>query len=159
MNFIWLCPSTRTPVPKVMKCTILVDTSLFLITVNLVCLIYVWEQRRIFFKEMHFYHMTDMATPMHKSQAPVQVHNPRVYAICNFAHYYYILSLYEPCPGVGRKCFKVALGVCFALKFVKRRFTSLTYLITLCKDVTFPLITKFKTNKYLSNLSVNRIPN
>ena len=37
----------------------------------------------------------------------------------------------------------------------------LTYLITLpvCKDVTFPLITKFKINKYLSYLSVNRIPN
>ena len=32
-------------------------------------------------------------------------------------------------------------------------------LITLSKDVTFPLITKFKTNKYLSYLSVNRIPN
>ena len=34
-----------------------------------------------------------------------------------------------------------------------------TYLITLCKDVTFLLITKFKTNKYLSYLSVNRILN
>ena len=29
-----------------------------------------------------------------------------------------------------------------------------TYLITLCKDVTFPLITKYKTNKNLSYLSV-----
>ena len=37
---------------------------------------------------------------------------------------------------------KVLLGVCFAQKFVER-FTYFTYLITLCKDVTFPLITKF----------------
>ena len=54
--------------------------------------------------------------------------------------------------------FKVAFGVCFVLKFVERRFTFFN-LITLCKDVTLPLITKFKTNKYLSYLSVNRIPN
>ena len=33
------------------------------------------------------------------------------------------------------------------------------YLITLGKDVTLPLITKFKTNRPLSNLFVNRIPN
>ena len=56
------------------------------------------------------------------------------------------------------KMFKVALCVCFVLKLVERRFTFF-YLITLCKDVTLPLITKFKTNKYLSYLSVNRIPN
>ena len=58
--------------------------------------------------------------------------------------------------------FKVALGVCFELKSWKEYFILLfTYLIsnTLCKDVTFPLITKLKTNKYLSYLSVNRILN
>ena len=54
--------------------------------------------------------------------------------------------------------FKVALGVCFALKLVER-FTSFHIFNNLCKDVTFPLITKFKTNEYLSYLSVNRIPN
>ena len=52
---------------------------------------------------------------------------------------------------------KVALGVCFALKLWKEYLLLFTNLITLGKDVTFPLITKFKTNKYLSNLSVNRI--
>ena len=56
---------------------------------------------------------------------------------------------------------KIALGVCFALKSWKEYLLPLTYLITLGKDVTFPLITKFKTNKYLSYLhvAVNRIPN
>ena len=34
-----------------------------------------------------------------------------------------------------------------------------TYLINLGKDITFPLITKFKTNRSLSYLSVNRVPN
>ena len=55
--------------------------------------------------------------------------------------------------------FKVALGVCFALKSWKEYLLLITYLITLGKDVTFPLITKFKTNRPLSNLFVNRIPN
>ena len=54
--------------------------------------------------------------------------------------------------------FKVALGVCFALKSWKE-YLLLTYLITLGKDVTFPLITKLKTNRPLSYLFVNRIPN
>ena len=51
--------------------------------------------------------------------------------------------------------FKVALGVCYALKSWKEYLLILTYLSILGKDVTFPLITKFKTNKYPSYLSVN----
>ena len=54
---------------------------------------------------------------------------------------------------------KVALGVCFALKSWKEYLLLFTYLITLGKDITLPLITKFKTNRPLSNLFVNRIPN
>ena len=54
---------------------------------------------------------------------------------------------------------KVALGVCFALKSWKEYLLLFTYLVILGKDVTFLLITKFKTNKYLSYLSLNRIPN
>ena len=54
---------------------------------------------------------------------------------------------------------KVALGVCFALKSWREYLLLFTYLITLGKDVTLPLITKFKTNRSLSNLFVNRIPN
>ena len=54
---------------------------------------------------------------------------------------------------------KVALGVCFALKSWKEYLLLFTYLITLGKDVTLLLITKFKTNRPLSNLFVNRIPN
>ena len=59
------------------------------------------------------------------------------------------------------KCweFKVALGVCFALKSWKEYLLLFTYLITLGKDVNLPLITKFKTNRPVSNLFVNRIPN
>ena len=56
--------------------------------------------------------------------------------------------------------FKGALGVCFALKSWKEYLILLfTNLITLSKDVTFPLITKFKTKRYLNYLSVNRILN
>ena len=55
--------------------------------------------------------------------------------------------------------FKVALGVCFALKSWKEYLLLFTYLITLGKDVILPLITKFKTNRPLSNLFVNRILN
>ena len=40
--------------------------------------------------------------------------------------------------------------VCFALKSWKETLLLSTYLITLGKDVTFPLITKFKTNRSLS---------
>ena len=54
---------------------------------------------------------------------------------------------------------KVALGVCFALKSWKEYLLLFTYLITLGKDVTLPIITKFKTNRPLSNLFVNRILN
>ena len=54
---------------------------------------------------------------------------------------------------------KVALSVCFALKSWKKYLLLFTYLITLGKDVTFLLITKFKTNGYLSYLSVNQVPN
>ena len=54
---------------------------------------------------------------------------------------------------------KVALGVCFGLKSGEEYLLLFTYLITLGKDVTFPLITKFKTNRPLRNLFVNQIPN
>ena len=59
----------------------------------------------------------------------------------------------------GKTNIKVSLGVCFALKSWKKYLLLFTYLIASSKDVTFPLITKFKTNRYLSYLSVNRILN
>ena len=55
--------------------------------------------------------------------------------------------------------FRGALGVCFALKSWKEYLLLVTYLITFGKDVTFQLITKFKTKMYLNYLSVNQIPN
>ena len=60
---------------------------------------------------------------------------------------------------IAMKIIKVALGVCFALKSWKEYLLLITYLITLGKNVTLPLITKFKTNRPLSNLFVNRILN
>ena len=48
----------------------------------------------------------------------------------------------------------------FCAEIVERIFTSFhifNYHV-LGKDATFPLITKFITNRYLSYLSVNRIP-
>ena len=49
--------------------------------------------------------------------------------------------------------FKVALGVCFALKSWKEYLLLFTYLITLGKDVNFPLITK---NKQASELFISK---
>ena len=46
----------------------------------------------------------------------------------------------------------------FCAEIVEEYLLLITYLITLFKDVTLPLITKFKTNRPLSNLFVNRIP-
>ena len=46
-----------------------------------------------------------------------------------------------------RKTLKVALGVCFAMKSWKEYLLLFKYLITLDKDVTFQLITKYKTNR------------
>ena len=69
-------------------------------------------------------------------------------------------NIEEPNEFTFNQCqLKVALGVCFALKSWKEYLLLFTYLITLGKDVTLLLITKFKTNRHLSNLFVNRIPN
>ena len=38
---------------------------------------------------------------------------------------------------------KVALGVCFALKWWKESLRLFTYIFTLGNDLTFPLITEF----------------
>ena len=54
---------------------------------------------------------------------------------------------------------KVAFGVCFALKSWKEYLLLFTYLITLGKTVNFLIITKFKTNRPLSYLFLNQIPN
>ena len=72
---------------------------------------------------------------------------------------YNAFELLEVRHWISKEIIKVALGVCFALKSWKEYLLLFTYLITLGKDVTFPLITKFKTNSSLSYLFVNRIPN
>ena len=54
---------------------------------------------------------------------------------------------------------KGSQSVCFALKSPKELLIIFTHLITLCKDVTFPLITKVKSNRSLNYIFLNRIPN
>ena len=53
---------------------------------------------------------------------------------------------------------QVKHGVCFALKLSKELLLLFRYVISFCKDIPFPLITKLKSNRSLSYLSVNRIP-
>ena len=69
------------------------------------------------------------------------------------------LSKDLPTHNFHKSLLKVALVVCFALKSWTEYLLLFTYLITLGKDVTLPLITKFKTNRPLSNLFLNRILN
>ena len=93
-----------------------------------------------------------------------------VVQICNVIHidhacvsYWKLMYIYnnylKNICGSLHEYVKGANGVCFALKSSKEILLLFTYLITLCKDVTFPFITKFKTNRSPSYLSVNRIPN
>ena len=66
----------------------------------------------------------------------------------------YIFEKKSNTTGTNYSLIKVAHGVCFALKAWKEYLHLYTFFITLGKNVTFPLITNFKTNKYLSYLSV-----
>ena len=50
-------------------------------------------------------------------------------------------------------------GITFALKSPKEILFFFKHLITLCKDITFPLITKFTSNRSLRYSSVNGIWN
>ena len=64
---IWPCPSTRTPVPGVMKFTISVDPSLVIITdaYRIVCLIHAQDKRRRFFKRyINFTLFTPKSSPL-----------------------------------------------------------------------------------------------
>ena len=51
--FSLYCPSTRTPALGVMKFATLVDSSLVIITVQYVFLNYVWELKKLIFKEKY----------------------------------------------------------------------------------------------------------
>ena len=81
------------------------------------------------------------------------------HAFLSFIIYIYRSPIQERAQRQSPSFLKVALGVCFALKSWKEYLLLFTYLITLGKDVTFPLITKFKTDRPLSYLFVNQIPN
>ena len=54
MTFMAITQIKRAPTPGVMKITILVDSSLVIITIHLVCLICAWEQRRFLKKQCIF---------------------------------------------------------------------------------------------------------
>ena len=70
ISLIWPHPSARTPAPEVIKSTILVDSYLVIITLDLVCLIYASEERRFLKGIMHFHDMTYMATLKDKNLCP-----------------------------------------------------------------------------------------
>ena len=76
-----------------------------------------------------------------------------IYLSCDTSHEAYSIAI--NIFNYYTSLFKGALGVCRG----NNVYFFSTYLIVLGKDVTFPLITKFKTNRYLNYLSVNRIPN
>ena len=87
-----------------MKFTILVDPSLVIITIYLVCLIYAFEERRRFLKGiMHFHYMTYMATPC-KNPCPG---GHEIYNLSRpfLGHHYFTLVLSETCPWVDKKIF------------------------------------------------------
>ena len=50
----WPRPSTRTPAPWVIQFTIYENSSLVIITILSICLIYVWVKRRRFLKKNAF---------------------------------------------------------------------------------------------------------
>ena len=68
---LWARPSTRPPAPGVIKFTIFVDSSLVIITILSVCLIYnvcLSEEKKVLNEIMHFHYiMTCMATLYHKN--------------------------------------------------------------------------------------------
>ena len=128
------------------------------------------------FRPFHFIHLqNNRETSTDLSPIPLLVYRLQLYSCLFIAytvvclspiplfrvllHYVLFMSKYQNNRRTDLSFIKVALGVCFALKSWKEYFLLFTYLITLSKDVTFPLNTKFKTNKYLSYLSINRIPN
>ena len=76
---------TRTPAQRVMKFTNLVDSSLFIITLYLVCLIYIWVQRR--------FYMTYIAMPQHKNLCPGghEIYN---FGRLFLGHHYYFFKKY-----------------------------------------------------------------
>ena len=68
-------------------------------------------------------------------------------------------SWVEDLSYLGMQKFKDTLGICFVLKLSKVFLLLFKDLITLCKHITFTLITKFKSKRSLSYLSLNWIKN
>ena len=56
-------------------------------------------------------------------------------------------SWVEDLSYLGIQKFKDTLGICFVLKLSKVFLLLFKHLISLCKDITFTLITKFKSTK------------
>ena len=106
---LWLIcprPSTRTPAPRVMKFTILVDPSLASLPYTLfdLCL---GVEKKILKEIMHFHLMTYMTTPQYKTACPWvnETYNfGRPFLSHHYSHYS-ILSLSDLCLVVKKKIF------------------------------------------------------
>ena len=99
-------PQHKKPFPRSHEISNRVVTSLVIVTVPPVCLIYAWEQRKIKKKMMHFRYMIYMATPQHKSPCPGghEIYN---FVRTFLGYHYYILSLSDLCLGVKNDAFSL----------------------------------------------------
>ena len=105
LHYITYLAQHKTAALDGMKFTILVDPSLVITTLYLVCLIYAWEQSRRFLEILHFHYLTYMATPYHKNPClgGNEIYNFGRTFLCN---HHYILSLSDLCLRVKKKNFK-----------------------------------------------------
>ena len=103
---IWPCPNARTLAPRVMNIynfgRLFLGYHYYTLSLSDLCL---GVEKKILKKIINFHYMTYLATPQHKKPCPGG------HGIYNFgrpflAHFYYILSLSEPCPGVEKKIFE-----------------------------------------------------
>ena len=95
-------PQRKNPCPGSHEIYNLVEPSLVIISIYLVCLIYAWEYKE---KNNAFYYTTYLATPQHKNPLPGghEIYN---FGTPFLGHPYYIHSLSDLCIGVEKKIFK-----------------------------------------------------
>ena len=88
-----------------MKLTISVDSSLVIIKIYLVCLIYLGLEKKILKEIMHFHYITYMATLYHKNPCPWghEIYNLGWPLL---GHHCYAISYCELCLGVEKRIFK-----------------------------------------------------
>ena len=99
---IWPCPSTRIPASGIIKFEILVDPSLFTISLSELC---PRVEKKIFKDIVHFHYTTYMATLQHKNPSS-RGHEIYKFGRPILGNHYYTCNLSEPSPEVEKKIFK-----------------------------------------------------